>query len=255
VRPGVSIGHVRTTAGTLGAIVQRTGERFLLSNNHVLALLNQAQVGDPILQPGPGDGGTLNQTVGELVGFEPIRFIDEGSAQVVVIDDAPASPEPKGCAALVSQLFGRKPGPSSTSTPRTTTVNVIPENRVDAAIARPYNGTAIDARILDFGTAPLGIAEPRLGMAVFKSGRTSGFTEGFITQVDVTVDVEYSSRKARYVNQMMITPFSKRGDSGSLVLNGDRRAVGLIFAGSDLISVACPIRYVLAALKVELAAS
>ncbi|ACV61077.1 conserved hypothetical protein [Desulfofarcimen acetoxidans DSM 771] len=58
-QPGVSIAHYKSTAGTLGAIVRdlETGEKFILSNNHVLANATngrdgRSQLGDPILQPG-----------------------------------------------------------------------------------------------------------------------------------------------------------------------------------------------------------
>jgi len=60
---GVSVGHVRVTAGTLGAFVyDRSGAAYVLSNNHVLAAASfrndpKAQVDDPILQPGAYDGG------------------------------------------------------------------------------------------------------------------------------------------------------------------------------------------------------
>jgi len=89
-------------------------------------------------------------------------------------------------------------------------------------------------------------------MQVFKSGRTSGVTEGVITQVDVEVNVKYDTRVARYTNQIMISPCSKPGDSGSLILDFQRNAVGLLFSGSDQVTVASPIRAVLAALNVEL---
>jgi hypothetical protein len=48
---GVSIGHIDVTAGTLGCLVERNGEVFILSNNHVLANANLGKVGDPIPQP------------------------------------------------------------------------------------------------------------------------------------------------------------------------------------------------------------
>ena len=54
---GVSIGHPAITAGTLGCLVQRGGETFILSNNHVLAVSNLGRPGDPIIQPGAHDGG------------------------------------------------------------------------------------------------------------------------------------------------------------------------------------------------------
>ena len=58
IRPapgGVSIGHRDITAGTLGCLVAKNGQTFILSNNHVLANSNEADPGDPILQPGPYD--------------------------------------------------------------------------------------------------------------------------------------------------------------------------------------------------------
>ena len=55
---GVSIGHYKITAGTFGSIVRdrETGNRLILSNNHVIANSNDADAGDEILQPGPIDG-------------------------------------------------------------------------------------------------------------------------------------------------------------------------------------------------------
>ena len=61
IRPapgGVSIGHINITAGTLGCLVKKNNEVFILSNNHVLANSNNGQIGDPILQPGKYDGGS-----------------------------------------------------------------------------------------------------------------------------------------------------------------------------------------------------
>lgn len=249
LRPGASIGHRDSTAGTLGAIVRRDAQRYLLGNNHVFAMLNAAQIGDPILQPGPSDGGTLDDAIARLAGFETIRFSGEFTAAAGVI--AAPTPQPQGCAALIANLFNRKPttpSPAPTPVPNPT----FPENRVDAAIAIPNDGVATNSAILDLNYPPVGIADPRLGMAVVKSGRTTGLTSGVITQVDVTVDVDYGGKRARYVNQMVITPFSQRGDSGSLVLNADRQAVGLIFSGSEVISIATPIRFVLAAMRAEL---
>lgn len=56
---GVSIGHVRITAGTMGGVVRdkATGMWLILSNNHILANENNANVGDTILQPGVADSG------------------------------------------------------------------------------------------------------------------------------------------------------------------------------------------------------
>jgi hypothetical protein len=50
----------------------------------------------------------------------------------------------------------------------------------------------------------------------------------------------------------MTTPFSQQGDSGSLVLDFERKAVGLLFSGSPQITVINPIASVLSALDAEL---
>lgn len=74
VRCGVSIGHPDVTAGTLGCLLSHGDDRFLLSNNHVLADVNRASPGDAILQPGLIDGGDLRDPIAELADFEPIDF-------------------------------------------------------------------------------------------------------------------------------------------------------------------------------------
>jgi hypothetical protein len=63
-RPGCSIGFQYTgamagyiMAGTFGAVVQKGGKTFILSNNHVLADVNKKAKGAPIFQQGLLDGG------------------------------------------------------------------------------------------------------------------------------------------------------------------------------------------------------
>lgn len=72
LQPGISIGYVAVTAGTLGAFVydRQTSRRGILSNWHVLAGSNDARPGDPIVQPGPKHGGRAPQdTVAYLERF------------------------------------------------------------------------------------------------------------------------------------------------------------------------------------------
>ena len=57
IKPGISVGHFRITAGTIGCFVERRAKTFVLSNNHVLADENAGKPGDVILQPGDYDGG------------------------------------------------------------------------------------------------------------------------------------------------------------------------------------------------------
>jgi hypothetical protein len=92
VQCGVSIGHPSVTAGTIACLVGKTNqnEHYLLSNNHVLANCDKASIGDPILQPGPLDGGT-NPPIAELTDFEPImdggpKIMDAAIARVLDIN-------------------------------------------------------------------------------------------------------------------------------------------------------------------------
>jgi len=57
IEPGISVGHFRITAGTIGCCVERGRKTFILSNNHVLADENAGKPGDDILQPGGAVGG------------------------------------------------------------------------------------------------------------------------------------------------------------------------------------------------------
>lgn len=72
---GVSVGHFQITAGTLGCLVRRGGQTFILSNNHVLANSNNGAINDPILQPGLFDGGNVNtDIIARLSEFAQIKF-------------------------------------------------------------------------------------------------------------------------------------------------------------------------------------
>jgi S1-C subfamily serine protease len=91
---GASIGHVNVTAGTLGCLVALEDNTLcILSNNHVLANVNQASVGDRIVQPGKADGGT--KLVAKLVDWHEIRFDTDNEVDCAVAQTSfeLASPE------------------------------------------------------------------------------------------------------------------------------------------------------------------
>src|SRR5204863_5993102 len=90
---GLSLGHFRITAGTLGAFVRlrKGGQARVLSNNHVLADENRGKAGDAVLQPGAYDGGTApRDRVGTLDTF--VRLKKTGANRV---DCALAALDPK----------------------------------------------------------------------------------------------------------------------------------------------------------------
>ncbi len=126
-------------------------------------------------------------------------------------------------------------------------------NLVDAALALPTNQRDVTASIVNIGI-PKGTVEAALGMKVIKSGRTTETTTGRVIGVNVSVAVGYGSPGVAYFrNQILTTNMSKGGDSGSLLLSkDDQLATGLLFAGSDKVTVHNNIANVLMALGVEI---
>jgi hypothetical protein len=241
--PGVSLGHYQVTAGTFGAVVRdrATGDSLILSNNHVLANSNDAQIGDAILQPGAADGGRLDQdTLAHLLRFVPIRFTV-----------APSSCSIASAVAWLGNSLARGLGSKHRLQAYFTDPNAV--NRADAAVATPIDPEVITDQILEIGIVE-GTRPAELGLTVRKSGRTTGFTSGEISVLDATVTVGYgTSRRARFEGQIISSPMSSPGDSGSLLVAGDSmKAVGLLFAGSDQATIFNPIEDVLSALEVEM---
>ncbi len=270
---GVSIGHYKITAGTLGAIVtdRVTGEKFILSNNHVIANSNAALQGDAILQPGPTDGGqNPGDMVARLERFIPIRYVDAP-------DTPPPTPTPTptpGSCDVVSvvvsltnalaSLAGSKQrvapttfsasagGTVAAPAPVPTVTAQVPENEVDAALARPVDPNMFSGEIRGIGQVS-GTKVATLGMGVRKSGRTTGFTTGTVNLLNATVSVAYGNRTARFTGQIITGPISQGGDSGSLIVDAiENKAVGLLFAGSNLSTIFNPIDKVLELLKVNI---
>ena len=238
VPPGVTIGHYNITAGTFGCLVRRGEERFILSNNHVLADVNAGQAGDAILQPGSYDGGTADDRVATLADYVPIDF---GTA-----------PADCSIANFSADLLNVIAGAFGSSHKLQATKQTAGENRVDAALARPLSPDLVSNEILYIG-APVGVGAATLGTEVQKTGRTTGHTQGTITQIDATVRIQYGSQSALFTGQLVAGTMSQPGDSGSAVLDMDKRVVGLLFAGSDVITIINPIDEVFDALNLELA--
>jgi hypothetical protein len=236
---GVSIGHRDITAGTLGCLVKKDGVIHILSNNHVLANSNNAEIGDPILQPGRADGGTFPEDhIADLVNFIPISITGVPSE----------CPIGTGVATLLNGVAAAM----GSSTRLQAISRQAGENLVDCAIARPLNDQDVSDEILEVGTIQ-GKVSGELGMTIKKSGRTTGLTTGEIQQVDVTVNVQYGPGQiATFTDQLMAGAMSQGGDSGSAVLDNNNNLVGLLFAGSDTTTVINRIENVFSALGLTL---
>lgn len=112
-------------------------------------------------------------------------------------------------------------------------------NSVDAAYARLSAEVAADPTFDGRVFAGLVAADDIVdNTEVWKIGRTTGFTEGVITAVEVDqVTVDYNGMLSTFDGQIEIAgiggAFSAGGDSGSCILNGHNEGVGLLFAGSE----------------------
>lgn len=296
---GVSIGHYQVTAGTLGTIVKDriTGERFLLSNNHVFANANDAQLGDAILQPAAMDGGKEpGDLVARLDRYWSLVYIDDpADAKPRLIAPAPTTPtngggttppptnggstppdtsERDGCLTLITGLANllavlsgsdKRVAVASAASVAQTTAMPAPtavaqastaSNLVDCALAKPIDPNMFTDNIVGIGVVDA--SKPAaLGMRVRKHGRTTGYTEGNITLLNATVNVAYNTlkgpRTARFTGQIIAEGMSKGGDSGSLIVDtAESKAVGLLFAGSDLATIFTPMDVVLEQLGIVL---
>jgi hypothetical protein len=236
---GVSIGHIEITAGTLGCLVLKDGELFILSNNHVLADTNRGKKGDAIIQPGKYDGGTLSDQIATLEEFVTIDF--------------GTSPTTCSAAKAVEELLNAIAKGIGSSHRLVSYQESTGENLVDVALARPLSLDLVERRILNIG-GPKGSREATLGTNIKKSGRTTGFTTGSITQIDATVQVSYGNAgAATFTDQFVAGAMSAGGDSGSAVLDEEDYVVGLLFAGSENTTIINPIQFVLDALGITIA--
>jgi hypothetical protein len=110
----------------------------------------------------------------------------------------------------------------------------------DAAVATLNGRRSVSDHTLEGRRIADAIA-PRLGMLVWKSGRTSGYSEGFIDGVQMHLSIEYGSSGARLMRQVFrVVPrpgsstvvVSQGGDSGAIwVDEASGKGVGLHFAG------------------------
>ncbi|MEN8653477.1 hypothetical protein ABCR94_23455 [Streptomyces sp. 21So2-11] len=226
---GISVGNVRVTAGTLGSVVYdflpgattdppgsglgTPAKFYILSNNHVLADSNRAPAGSAIVQPGVFDGGQDPA--------DRIATLD----RFITIQFAPQIPLDRH------------------------------NNVVDAALGTvDFQDATRDQYFSGAPRAWRRKANVAVGDLVKKTGRTTNISFGRIIAVDATIDVNYGTAgTARFKDQILTTNISAGGDSGSLVTSQDNVALGLLFAGSQVVTVVNHIETVRALLRVEIA--
>lgn len=83
------------------------------------------------------------------------------------------------------------------------------------------------------------------GEEVQKFGRTTGLKQGKVLSTDARIRVRFGDGIKEFKDQILVESISAGGDSGSAVLNQQGELAGLLFAGSDKVTVANKIGNVL----------
>lgn len=214
---GISVGHYKITAGTLGCLAYRPNRLLVLSNNHVLANSNDAKFGDPILQSGPYDGGKYPQDmIAILEQFVPINF--SGAANYVDCATGWAWPD-RVRKELVYLNNGKPDLFNISSLYKTPAVGMIVGKSGRTTQLTRGQVTDVNATIrVNYG-----------------NGRVALFTD------QITI-------------RGLSGDFSAGGDSGSVIWTWDaqRNPVGLLFAGGGGFTFANKMSRVLSALNIRL---
>jgi len=131
-------------------------------------------------------------------------------------------------------------------------------NMVDCAIAQVLQKKNVNPEVMPKvgklkSDEPVAAVE---GMAVEKTGRTTGYTTGTVRDVSADVKVDYDIGPLIFSDQIIVVgdrgSFSDAGDSGSLIVDrNSKRPVGLLFGGSPSHTIANHIGDVLQELGVK----
>ena len=223
---------VTCCSGTLGALVQRNGTLFILSNNHVLAKSDQGKPGDQISQPGLVDNNCNAGT--------PVATLTQAAAL------KPASgtngPAPSNVDAAIAQIIS-----AATVDTSGAILDLGAQGSSSIAAAPPSATLAIPATVLSTNEK------------VAKSGRSTGLTCSTLQSVNTMVSVDYSAAcggarafTSTFNNQVIVNGgnFSANGDSGSLIVTADTaRPVALLYGGNSNSTTGNPISDVLGAFQ------
>ncbi|MPQ43236.1 hypothetical protein [Clostridium tarantellae] len=207
LKAGYSIGTAMSgITGTLGAIVfDDVNTPYILSNNHILAGENKNKKGTLILQPGASDGGFVKNNI-------------------------------------VGKLYDFV----SLSFEENSNKDIATTNIADCAIAKIDSNIDYNSNFKIFGKIR-GVSKPVLRSEVFKIGRTTGYTNGFIKTINATLRYKssYNGLYKTFSDLIITTNMSYKGDSGSLLVNSENKALGLLVGDNPLNSWFNPIEYIL----------
>jgi hypothetical protein len=244
----ISVGNLGAP-GTLGCIVRRRGDPgrenvFLLTNSHVLT--SGGPIGEYVYHPyGPGTG-------------KPSTALGPGEANAVFDNKQSSVPDPSGTPVTMPffvdggiariAIDSKCWGSTCTKDQIEYEPSIVELQLHSVDTISDVRSIARDPTILVPSASPAGT-----GPFVYKVGRTTGRTRGIVRSVTATVHMGASpeAHTPAIVAQNMIELdfdttstsnglncqnhawFAERGDSGSLLVDENNRAIGLISGVPD----------------------
>ena len=204
-------------SGTLGSLVSRGGNLYILSNNHVLDKSDQGATNDPISQPGLADtncGTKQNTIVANLTQAVPLNSTTNVDAAIAQV----AQGQVDQTGSILDLAAPGQPAPPSA---------MVVAPAMGMGVAKSGDATGLTCSSIDVINLNVHVD--------YTTQCQGGTTFGVL-----------------FTNQISIKggTFSNNGDSGSLVVTSDTaRPVGLLYAGSSTGTVANPIADVFNQLK------
>lgn len=169
-----------------------------------------------------GSTNTSNGTSGFVLSNGREHYL-ASNRHVIGADGGATQPAPMHNGEVVGEVIGAAPLTDGATT--------------DLAWARINADVGTVSRVVGVSGPHGTVVTPPVGAVLTKSGVTTGVTSGSVLQVEAAVKVNYGSGLTyTLVDQIVTTDMSAPGDSGSPVLL-DGQPVGMLFAGSDTISV------------------
>ncbi len=173
MRPGISVANVNESAGTIGGFVfdEVTAAPYILSNWHVLHG-SGGNFGDPVLQPGPYDGGDLfTSRVGALVRS---HLGLGGDCAVASIEGRPFDPSIFETNVTPKRIGKVNLGDKLVKSGRTTGVTYGIVRRVGVVTNIDYGGDTGNAQVGGFEIGP-NAAKPAKNGEISSGGDSGAF--------------------------------------------------------------------------------
>ncbi|AYF55425.1 hypothetical protein G8S21_10455 [Clostridium botulinum C] len=108
-----------------------------------------------------------------------------------------------------------------------------PINLTDCALGLLTNANIMNPEIAFIGKVTC-VKSPKLGIPVRKVGAMSELTEGIITSINANHTVTYTNGEvAFFKDQILTSNMAVKGDSGSILIDKNNCAIGLLFATTN----------------------